>query len=269
MNRPISIFSLTAPGAALANRMSPLLDCEPKVYGKPYAQPFKQTVQQAFKQGEALILICATGIAMRSLAPVLQSKLTDPPVLVLDEQGKFVIPLLSGHEGGANELASQVAKMLGSQLVLTTANSYLAPKYAMGMGCERGCSVEHLHEHYLNTLANAGLNPSDISSLHSIDIKHDEVGLIELAKRLNLPFVTHSAEQLNKVDHLLATRSDYIFKTVGVYGVAEAAALYGVSQHSTSSGTAKPETEPELVQIKLKTAKATCAIARNYFDETE
>ncbi|MEL0631099.1 cobalamin biosynthesis protein CbiG, partial [Psychromonas aquatilis] len=64
---------------------------------------------------------------------------SDPAVLVFDEQGQFVNPLLSGHEGGANELARQVTQLLQNQLVLNTANSYLKPKYVVGMCCERHC----------------------------------------------------------------------------------------------------------------------------------
>jgi cobalt-precorrin 5A hydrolase len=82
---------------------------------------------------------------------------------------------------------------------------------------------------------------------------------------LNIPFNTFDKDQLNRVDHLLSTRSDYVFQTVGVYGVAESAALYalinGVNESQQSSNN-----EPELVQSKIKTPKATCAIARRYLD---
>jgi len=218
--------------------------------------PFADTIQQAFKAGDALIFICATGIVMRTLAPVLESKLSDPPVLVLDEAGEFVIPLLSGHQGGANEWAAQVAKQLKSQLVITTANPYLAPVYSVGMGCERGCSIDDLQTLLAQCLEQANLNLSQITHINSIDIKSDEVGLIELAKRINKPFLTWDIEQLSSVEHLLSTKSDYIFSVVGVYGVAESAALVDVIKQTGQAG--------ELVLNKQKSATATCAIARSY-----
>lgn len=74
-----------------------------------------------FEEADALIFIGACGIAVRSIAPYIVSKKQDPAVLVLDECGKFVISLLSGHLGGANELTQTVAEILGAQPVVTTA----------------------------------------------------------------------------------------------------------------------------------------------------
>ena len=76
---------------------------------------------EKFPDSDALIFIGATGIAVRSIAPYVASKKSDPAVLVVDECGKFVISLLSGHLGGANELALKTAEILEAIPVVTTA----------------------------------------------------------------------------------------------------------------------------------------------------
>ena len=78
--------------------------------------------KQLFAAHKTLIYIMATGIVVRSIAPHLVSKTTDPAVVVLDEKGQFAISLLSGHLGGANAIASEVAKALGGTAVITTAS---------------------------------------------------------------------------------------------------------------------------------------------------
>jgi cobalt-precorrin 5A hydrolase len=77
--------------------------------------------QHDFLTADALIMIMATGIAVRTVAPWLRSKTSDPAVIVLDQQGQFVIPLLGGHIGGANNLSLKIARFLGGKAVITTA----------------------------------------------------------------------------------------------------------------------------------------------------
>ncbi|MCG7499331.1 cobalamin biosynthesis protein [Vibrio sp. Of7-15] len=250
----IRIVALTEAGRRLALQLQSNLTDDCEVWFKP--KPFTERLQQAFVAGDSLLLICAIGIAVRTLAPVLQHKNIDPPVLVLDEAGQFVIPLLSGHEGGANEWASQISQLISAQLVLTTANPYLAPVYSIGMGCERHCPVEKLERLLLDCLTKANLTLDHISHINSIDIKSDEVGLIELAKKIDKPFYTWSKQQLRQVEDQLSTKSDYVYSVVGVYGVAESAALFD-AQNITQQ-------KAELVLNKHKSAVATCAIARSY-----
>lgn len=84
--------------------------------------PFSVWTKEHFQKLDALLFIGAMGIAVRGIAPCLKDKRTDPAVLVLDEKGTFVISVLSGHLGGANDLAGQLAGMLGATPVITTAS---------------------------------------------------------------------------------------------------------------------------------------------------
>lgn len=80
-----------------------------------------QWTEKHFAEADGLIFVCAVGIAVRAIAPYVQSKDKDPAVIVIDELGRYVIPALSGHLGGANKLAKEVAESIGAELVLTTA----------------------------------------------------------------------------------------------------------------------------------------------------
>lgn len=84
-------------------------------------QPLTEWTGEQMKARRSLLFIGACGIAVRAIAPFLTDKLNDVPVLVMDEQGRFVIPVLAGHVGGANELALSLAERTGSTPVITTA----------------------------------------------------------------------------------------------------------------------------------------------------
>ena len=77
-------------------------------------------LRSSFEYSLPIIFIGAVGIAVRKIAPFINNKLTDSPVIVIDDMGKYVIPILSGHVGGANELASRIAKLINGTVVLTT-----------------------------------------------------------------------------------------------------------------------------------------------------
>ena len=87
----------------------------------PIPNPSGRFYGALFRDMDALLFVGAAGIAVRAIAPHVRSKTTDPAVLCVDELGNYVIPLLSGHIGGANALAKKLAGALGALDVITTA----------------------------------------------------------------------------------------------------------------------------------------------------
>ena len=251
-----TVFALTEAGLALAKKIE-ISHPNTSILFKP--KHFKQRVRDSFFEGKPIILICAMGIAVRILGPVIADKKTDPPVLVMDDQGKYIIPILSGHEGGANFLAHQLSTVLSSQVIITGVHSYTHPVYSVGMGCERHCDIHHLKDLLLQALREVNLTHEDINCLASIDIKSDEKALIQLAKEYGWEFKTWGADTLRKKEHLLSTKSEIVFNEVGVYGVAESAALVCAESFS--------HIPSELILKKIKNRHATCAIAKSYFEE--
>ncbi len=88
---------------------------------KPLDIPLSEWAHQGFEKCDTLIFIGASGIAVRTIAPYVKDKRTDPAVVVIDERGNYCISLLSGHIGGANAFVSSLAPEIGALPVITTA----------------------------------------------------------------------------------------------------------------------------------------------------
>ena len=117
----IAVISVTKSGDVISEKLEDKLDID--LYSKETIKDFsiKQVAKKAMEEYKAVIFISSTGIAVRAIAEHIKAKDKDPAVLVMDSCGNFVISLLSGHLGGANELALTVSKMLNSTPVITTA----------------------------------------------------------------------------------------------------------------------------------------------------
>ncbi len=126
---------------------------------------------------------------------------------------------------------------------------YHPPVLALGVGCERGVAAEDLETLARETLAAHGLSPQAVAAVVSLDIKADEVAVHALAKWLGVPARFFDARTLARQEPRLARPSDTVRQAVGVAGVAEASAL----------ACAGPDSE--LIVPKMRSARATCAIA--------
>ena len=127
-----AIFCFSDNGCMLARRLRRLLKLSDDSLihtTEKFAEKYDFTPHKSvcadmgmlFSENDALIFICACGIAVRDIAPHIKSKTVDPAVICIDDRGQFVIPLLSGHIGGANALAKEIAEPLGATAVITTA----------------------------------------------------------------------------------------------------------------------------------------------------
>ena len=116
----IKILYFTDKGKALAERLKEGLSGHDAMI-VPKGVPLASVCGDAFADSEALVFVGAAGIAVRAVAPYVRDKLKDPPVVVIDEKGDHVIPILSGHVGGANSLAVEAAEIIGARPVITTA----------------------------------------------------------------------------------------------------------------------------------------------------
>lgn len=255
----------------------------------------------------AFLFIGAAGIAIRYISPWVRDKYTDSAVLSMDEEGRFVIPLLSGHVGGAVALARQIAAFAGAVPVITTATDvqgkfavdvfavqnqlhisdrelarlvsaallegreigfysqypvrgnlpeglrpcpsptelegypvgiaitdegskvpehilWLAPQnLVIGIGCRRGLECHKLQLELEFMLRQSGLSQVQAAVFASIDLKKDEAGILELAEKYRVPFITYQAEELREIT-AVSSASEFVEKVTGVDNVCERAA---------------------------------------------
>ena len=129
----LAMAAFTARGAALGKRLAAALaaegeDCSLSVPARlapaldlPAMDSLADWTAREFARADGLIFVGACGIAVRAIAPHVRDKLTDPAVAAVDEAGRWVVPLLSGHVGGANDLARRIAALTGGQAAVSTA----------------------------------------------------------------------------------------------------------------------------------------------------
>lgn len=135
MNKKFAIIALTSQGSKTAQQLADKLASDSNYSVQIYLPAkftgskvnsfnpgqFQKVMQEQFQLNDCLICIMATGIVVRSIAPMIKDKMSDPAVIVLDEKAHHIISLLSGHVGGANAWTKKISQLLNSDPVITTA----------------------------------------------------------------------------------------------------------------------------------------------------
>jgi len=151
----IAILAVTDGGAQLAAKLSPKLNGGADIYVKTgrgagvaaqHYDRLSDLVDSIYLVYDGLIFIMATGIAVRVLASHISDKRSDPAVVVMDEAGEFAISLLSGHIGGANELARTIGQAIGARPVITTATDVGGQPAADILAVKLGLAIEPFEE---------------------------------------------------------------------------------------------------------------------------
>ncbi|NOR68867.1 MAG: cobalamin biosynthesis protein CbiG, partial [Methylomarinum sp.] len=107
-----------------------------------YSGPFRNQIASLFENYDQLVFLVSLGAVVRLIAPYLKSKDEDPGVIVVDDAGQFIIPVLSGHVGGANAYAEKIAWLIQGTAVLTTASDVGKTIPVDILGRELGWKVE-------------------------------------------------------------------------------------------------------------------------------
>jgi precorrin-4 C11-methyltransferase len=111
MKNKYAIILISKAGSAIADTIAKEI---------PDTQLYTKLTKDVFEQSSNILFISAMGICVRSIAPYIQDKHTDPAVICIDSTGRYAVSVLSGHVGGANELTKQIARIIGAEAIITT-----------------------------------------------------------------------------------------------------------------------------------------------------
>ncbi len=143
----LAIYAMTRQGLGLARRIAAMAPADlfaTSRLAEGEVRGFERIADQVranFPLYHAHVFVAATGIVVRSIAPLLHSKTTDPAVVVCDQNGEHVVSLLSGHLGGANDLARRIADHVGGRAVITTATDTAGKPAIDTLAQNRDCAI--------------------------------------------------------------------------------------------------------------------------------
>ena len=196
-SKGIAVVAITRRGVETALRIKEALGnaglkstvYAPKKYSQngvvPLDKKLGEFINDTYSNVDALVAVMATGIVIRSVAQLLESKLTDPAVIGVDATGKFVISLLSGHYGGANELAKTIAKGIGAIPVITTASDVTGKM-----------SVDELARNLYLKIQ----NPESLVAVNAAIVNGDRV-IVVLIGNIKIPIDAVSCYELKKAEN--------------------------------------------------------------------
>lgn len=223
--------------------------------------PLSDFVQTAFETSHSgrktlLIFIGALGICVRSISPFIKKKTVDPAVICIDELGKFVIPVLSGHIGQANEYAQKISEKISAVPVITTATD-INKKWAvdswcvshgveiknperiklisskvlkgekilsLGVGCKKNTDSKRFEAFILKKLEENNLEINLVKKISSISLKKDEKAILDFAEKYNLEKNFFTSEELNRIEGNFS-KSEFVMNHTGVDCVCERSAI--------------------------------------------
>jgi cobalt-precorrin 5A hydrolase len=227
----IAIITLSREGARLGQRLArewtdAALYVHQGVEGKWGAERFegvRKLTASIFGKYAGLVYIAPCGVAIRAMAPHLGHKASDPAVVAVDVMGRWAVSLLSGHEGGANDLAVDVGNILQAEPIITTTTE-ACKSLIVGVGCRRGITSQRIVAAVRRTFLEAGLDLGEVRLISSVDIKAHEEGLLAAARELGIPLRLVSSGEIRSFAGAFE-RSEVAERRVNLPAVAEPAAL--------------------------------------------
>ena len=204
----LAIIAVTDRGAKLAQTIKTYFSAD--VFVKSGRNPIgeineyvslRDLINDIFQKYDAFIFIMATGIVVRVIAPLIVHKSVDPAILVMNESGKHVISLLSGHIGGANELACLVAEKLHAEPIITTATDINEKIAADMIATKLNLMIEPFQQlKYIN----AEIAKGELLEIH-LDSSIKNISFYQKKLQgLNLPFKTINLNKEQKPENTLA-----------------------------------------------------------------
>lgn len=195
----LAIYAITVNGAKQGKRLKQSLPFADLFVAKvaieetPEADlltyPFADFLAERFSKYDGHIFICASGIVTRMISPLIKDKRIDPAVICLDEQAKFVISMLSGHRGGANELTERVAHIVKATPVITTASDTSETVSADMFGAPFGWSLDPISEPSITSVSASIVNDQPVAIVQQAGEKK----WWKYEKRMPANLITHTA----------------------------------------------------------------------------
>lgn len=179
--------------------------------------------EEIFSRYTGLVYIAPCGVAVRAIAPLIEHKLKDPAVVCLDVGARHAVSLLSGHEGGANQLAIEVANLTGAEPVISTTTEAVKT-LTVGIGCRKGKNADEICAAIKAALEMVGGALEEVRYLATADVKAEEPGLLQAAREFQIPLRILDSEQI-RISSLPFAESEFVQEKVNLPAVSEPAAL--------------------------------------------